>query len=170
MNSRFSHFVHNYTINQFSELLNTTIKTISVLRNEILFTLNSGEQYVMYHDQDCCESVNIEDVVGDFNDLIGHPILIATEESNKTDAPIEANYDGWNEPESYTWTYYKLATIKGYVDIPWFGESNGYYSEKVDFGKLNVAVDPYEFNDTVHYNSHSSALNIIPPETQITLH
>jgi hypothetical protein len=95
---------------------------------EIVFVTTDGETYRMYHEQDCCEHVRIEDIVGDLQDLVGSEILIAEEVEGESPADFEA-YD------SYTWTFYKFATRKGYVDLRWLGESNGYYSEGVSFVK-----------------------------------
>ena len=99
--------------------------------DEITFR-TADREFRMYHSQDCCESVYIEDIVGDLQDLIGHPILVAEEVvSNENPEDCEKEHQ-----ESFTWTFYKLATIKGYVDIRWYGESNGYYSESVDLYEI----------------------------------
>jgi hypothetical protein len=96
--------------------------------DELIFTTEDGEKFIMYHEQDCCESVSIEDIDGDLNDLLNAPILMAEEESNECDT------SEWGDTS--TWTYYKLATINGYVTIRWYGSSNGYYSESVDFKRI----------------------------------
>ena len=102
---------------------------------EIVFRTDAGEMYRMYHAQDCCESVYIESIVGDLNDLVGSEILRAEETTDLFD--VLRNIDRVKESdESHTWTFYKFATRKGYVDIRWYGTSNGYYSESVDFEKV----------------------------------
>lgn len=117
---------------EIKELLGKTLTKVEVNKDkdEIFFTDTEGVQYKMYHEQDCCECVNIEDIEGDLQDLVGSPIKQAEEVTNSDD-PFEKI-----DVDSFTWTYYKLATIKGYVTIRWFGESNGYYSESVDFVEL----------------------------------
>ena len=97
--------------------------------DQIIFQ-NASERFTFYHDQSCCEDVSIESIVGSMADLIGHPILMAEEATSEEDPEgVTKKRDEW---DSYTWTFYKFATIKGYVDVRWCGHSNGYYSEAVD--------------------------------------
>jgi hypothetical protein len=94
--------------------------------DEMLFVDTEGKWIKFYHSSDCCESVDINDIVGDLSDLIGSPMLIAEEVSDAPDPgkPSEG-------ADSYTWTFYRFATVKGTVTVRWLGESNGYYSESV---------------------------------------
>lgn len=112
-----------------SDLVGRTMKEVKQVGSDELHMICDEGTFKFYHLQDCCEGVEIESIVGDLSDLVGHPILMA-EESTSDSTPEGFNHD--YEPESQTWTFYKFATIKGYVDIRWFGSSNGYYSESVD--------------------------------------
>ena len=70
-------------------LLGKTLTSIKVNNDndEIIFTANDGTEYKMWHRQDCCERVSIEDVNGDWDDLIGNPILVAEENSSTDPTP-----------------------------------------------------------------------------------
>lgn len=120
---------------EFGDLLGKVLSKIDKSNDEIIFHCESGEKYKMYHERDCCESVSIDDVCGDLDALIGSPILLA-EESSSSENPEGIEVPKYQD--SFTWTFYKLATINGYVDIRWYGESNGYYSERVSFRLLKI--------------------------------
>ena len=99
--------------------------------HQLKFVMDDGKTFCMFHRQDCCEHVYIESIVGDLEDLVGVPILTAEERSNTSDI-IDPDFPKTGD-ESYTWTFYTIRTIKGSVDIRWYGSSNGYYSEDVTF-------------------------------------
>lgn len=137
----------------FSELVGKTLTAVVVSddKDEITFTTDDCLTFRQRHEQDCCEHVRVEDIAGDIEDLIGAPILLAEEvsQSGYSDYDYSGDEDkrtvtGWPEgipvpqyvSESFTWTFYKLSTIKGSVTIRWLGESNGYYSESVSFGPV----------------------------------
>lgn len=120
---------------QFSDLIGKVLVEIINNDNESLtFTCEDGTIYNMYHQKDCCETVMIEDINGDLGDLINTPILNAEENVSYKDE-TKPQKDNEYIDESYTWTFYHIATIKGYVTIRWLGSSNGYYSEGVSFCK-----------------------------------
>lgn len=120
------------TYAKIETLIGLTMKKVEQIdREELVFTTTDGRVFKFYHSQSCCESVEIESIVGDLNDLVGTPILKA-EEAVSSLHPEDAAAREY-EDESFTWTFYKFATIKGWVDVRWYGSSNGYYSESVDF-------------------------------------
>jgi hypothetical protein len=114
----------------FKDLEGRTLVKIEKLEDHtLIFTDTGGNRWEMTHEQDCCEHVYLEDVCGDLDDLLNTPLTLAEEESN---------YDGpEREDESYTWSFYKLATNKGYVTLRWLGTSSGYYSERVDLREID---------------------------------
>jgi len=98
---------------------------------EIVFTLDNGWRVVFYHSQQCCESVEVEDVCGNPADLVGSPLLMAECVTNEADIPnLPEPQSSWSEVVQ--WTFYKFATVEGYVTVRWMGESNGYYGTDVE--------------------------------------
>lgn len=100
-------------------LLGKVFDSVTDTGDEIHFSNNGVVEFKLLHFQDCCEHVYVESIVGDLKDLENTPIL-KSEESYESDP---------NACESGTWSFYKLATRKGYVDIRFYGSSNGYYGE-----------------------------------------
>lgn len=92
----------------------------------VTFVCDSGTVFTMYHEQDCCEDVRLEDVAGDPQHLIGRPITLALE-SSKTGTDVDHGHA--------TWTFYRIGTVMGTVVLRWLGTSNGYYSEDVTFAR-----------------------------------
>lgn len=97
---------------------------------EAVIKFENGATLTQLHHQDCCESVQIEQVDGNYKRHIG-AIFFGLEEKvadlNDPDFP----YDKDRSYDSATATFYTLTTSKGYLDWRWVGESNGYYSESV---------------------------------------
>ena len=86
--------------------------------NESLLIHLNTHVLEMIHHQGCCETVYLADVVGSFEDLIGYPLLEASESIV--------------EDMSSTASSYNFRTVKVSVQLRWVGGSNGYYSETVD--------------------------------------
>lgn len=121
----------------FSDMVGKTFLSVEGLHpdsDQIVFKFTDGSVYNMWHEQDCCECVTVDDVCGDLDDLIDGVVLDAREDTNSTD-PFGKT--GWDVEESFTWTFYTIQTNKGSVVIRWFGSSNGYYSESVSFKLIN---------------------------------
>jgi len=126
-----------------SDIVGKVVIDIKYNHNEFILVCsdknNDEIYYRFFHEQDCCESVWLEDIVGDLSDLIPNPILKAEVKEN-VDFELPKTRDEYDS--STEWTFYTLATFYGYVDLRFFGESNGYYSTAVSLQR----TIPFEEN------------------------
>lgn len=99
----------------------TDVSGLHTGSDSVTITFEDGAQFHMWHSQDCCESVSIEDIDCSFDTLEG-AIWYECEVSTK---------EGNSEWGASTWTFYTIRTDHGYAWIRWYGESNGYYSTGV---------------------------------------
>jgi hypothetical protein len=98
--------------------------------DEIILSFTDGTSYAMNHQQDCCESVQVEEIIGSMQGLIGEPLLVAEESSRE----VDDSDDDWNDLQM--WTFYKFATVNDHCTVRWRGASNGYYSVGVDIYEI----------------------------------
>ena len=106
---------------EIKEMIGKVFSKVQQKGSDLHF-ISKDDFFLFFHQQDCCESFELTQIDGDLSDLENANIITAefyTQHNND-------NYD------SITYTFYKFATIKGYVTVRWTGESNGYYSETVD--------------------------------------
>lgn len=92
-------------------------------------------QYSLYHEQDCCESVSLYRVIGNIADVLNAPITLAEEDAHSNDPDWYTEKSDWRD--SFTWSVFVLETTRGRVEFWFLGESNGYYGETVNFHKVN---------------------------------
>jgi hypothetical protein len=131
---------NKHKTNDLNHMVGKVVKSVdkgNIDDDEFWIETTDGWVYCLYHDQDCCECVLIADVDEDPKSIVGGVILSAEEVSS------ESGYNGTDEFgvdhfESYTYTFYKIETTKGGLWMRWLGESNGYYSESVDFVGVNM--------------------------------
>ena len=121
-------FLEGVTV--IGELLGQTVTEITGAEagfETLRLTYDAGlMEAVFSHDQTCCEDVKIAQVDGDPEHLIGSPLTMAEVVSEELGEPKPSKYS-----DSWTWSFLKLATVKGYETVRWLGESNGYYGESI---------------------------------------
>lgn len=115
-----------------SELNGLVVKEINVDDDQIMISTECGRSFLFHHYQDCCESVRIWDSVGNLKVLEGKRLVSV--ECDTPDIPDDVAYEPYEW--SQTWTEITFKTTEDTIISRWIGESNGYYSESVDFEEL----------------------------------
>jgi len=129
-------------VTEFKELESQFISSIDIDEKHDVVTIDTTTgTYRLQHHQDCCEHVGIHIVLGSVEAVLNQKVVIAKESASEL-PPEEPEFETAREaeeyePESETWSLFEIETENGgKLSILWHGESNGYYSEGVDFRKV----------------------------------
>lgn len=114
-----------------TELIGQTVIGVNVGRHALHLQLANGKKFGFWHERECCETVEIDQVDGDIDDLIGTPLVMAE--------VVSERYNG--DDSLCVYTFYKFATVNGYVTVRWNGTSNGYYGVKVGMFEQAPTLD-----------------------------
>jgi len=123
-----------------STIVGKTLIAVNVVESHtgddhIMMKFDDGTYYKMFHEQDCTEYVQIESIDVSLQHLIGSPILVAEQRSTSDGDTDHYAKDG-TDPDSSTWTFYRISNIRSTSVLRWYGMSNGYYSERVSFVRM----------------------------------
>lgn len=115
-----------------------------VIRNDdsLVFISKDGTSYSLHHEQDCCESVWLEDVVGDIEKHLPGNVILNAYESISDGEDDERCSDF-----SCTWSFFTIRTAYDTFTIRFFGHSNGYYSETADLYYYEPTEDDLKDSD-----------------------
>jgi len=109
-----------YDEEALEHMVGATCHGVENLDNEELLFHTDRGTFRFYHQQDCCESVVLEDTGGDIDEFRGR--------INRA----EVSTNSGNSAHGHeTWTFYRMDSKYGFLCLRWRGESNGYYSEEI---------------------------------------
>ena len=77
-----------YFEQDFSVLEGRILKEVKLLGGNLWITCDDGE-YLMFHEQDCCESVDLIDGFEDLQRIVGARVLSASEETSDEPQGVE---------------------------------------------------------------------------------
>lgn len=121
---------------EFSEATGHKLLDVRYTSEELLLFTDGGT-FVLYHEQDCCEHVVLDQTSGFTTTCLGEQIVSAGYVSSE---------GGDTEWGTETWTFYRVETNSMSLDIKFHGSSNGYYSESVSCCKfLPNEVNPLNY-------------------------
>ena len=123
-------------VNTYTEFSGKTIQEVRGCKkhsDEVTLKFTDGTCLKFYHQQDCCETVLLEDFDTTPEDLVNTNIISIEERISRSGEGIKP-LDNWDH--SYTWSFYVIKTSSSTMVLRWYGTSNGWYSETVDIDYL----------------------------------